>query len=439
MKDKQTFVELFRDAAPYIHSHHDKRFVIQMGGEIIASDNFQHLIHDLALLYSLGIKLVLVFGVRTQIDSLLKERNITPQYCESLRVTDEASISSVKQAVGEVKIQIEALLSMGLPNSAMPKMDIKIASGNYVTGRPYGVVNGVDFKLTGRVRNVENDTINKRLDSNEIVLITPLGYSSTGEIFNLSSIEVAAKVAIGINADKLILLSNNKEFKESDNNIIRQLTCAEAKDMLGSTINNIDETPATALAQGIMACEAGVGRIHYVSNDMDGGLLQELFTRDGFGTLLSSMPFDKVRQASVSDVGGIYELILPLEEQGILIKRSREKIENDIKDYKVLVRDGTVIACAALHNFPDDNMMEIACMAVHPDYQNQMMGEQLYQYLELLAIEKGAEKIIALTTQTSHWFIEKGFAEVDFESLPIKKRDIYDYQRNSIVLIKKIR
>ena len=438
MSDKQTFVDLFRDAAPYIHAHHDKRFVIQMGGDIIASDHFQHLIHDLALLHSLGIKLVIVFGVRPQIDALLKERNITPEYCEALRVTDEASLSSVKQAVGEAKIQIEALLSMGLPNSSMPKADIKVASGNYVTGKPYGVVNGIDFKLTGRVRSVEQETINKRLNSNEIVLVTPLGYSSTGEIFNLSSIEVAAQVAININADKLIMLSNVRELIDKDNNVIRQLTCEQAKEKLGNGHSNVDETPATALAQGIMACEAGVDRIHFVSNELDGGLLQELFTRDGIGTLLSSTPFDTVRQASVHDIGGICELIMPLEEQGILIKRSREKIEAEIQDYKVLVRDGTVIACAALHHYPDENVVEVACMAVHPDYQNQSMGDMLYQYLELLAANNGINKIIALTTQTSHWFIEKGFTEIDVEALPLKKQDIYDYQRNSKVLVKEI-
>ncbi len=438
MSDKQTFVELFRDAAPYIHAHHDKRFVIQMGGEIIASNNFQHLIHDLALLHSLGIKLVLVFGVRPQIDALLKEKNITPQYCEALRVTDEASITSVKQAVGEAKIQIEALLSMGVQNSTMPRTDITVASGNYVTGRPYGVVNGIDFKLTGRVRSVEHDTINKRLDSNDIVLVTPLGYSSTGEIFNLSSIEVAAQVAIKIKADKLIMLSSVRELKDEADNIIRQLTCEQAKTLLEPGHYNVDETPATALAQGIKACEFGVERIHYVNNEVDGALLQELFTRDGIGTLLSSMPFDMVRQANANDIGGICELISPLEQEGILIKRTRETIEADIQDYKVLVRDGTVIACAALHNYADEHIMEIACMAVHPDYQNQSMGDKLYKYMEMLAVEKGAKELIALTTQTSHWFIEKGFAEIATESLPVKKKELYDYQRNSKVMLKQL-
>jgi len=200
----------------------------------------------------------------------------------------------------------------------------------------------------------------------------------------------------------------------------------------------VDETPATALAQGIKACEFGVERIHYVNNEVDGALLQELFTRDGIGTLLSSMPFDMVRQANANDIGGICELISPLEQEGILIKRTRETIEADIQDYKVLVRDGTVIACAALHNYADEHIMEIACMAVHPDYQNQSMGDKLYKYMEMLAVEKGAKELIALTTQTSHWFIEKGFAEIATESLPVKKKELYDYQRNSKVMLKQL-
>jgi amino-acid N-acetyltransferase len=437
MTDENAFVDWFRGAAPYIHAHHGRTFVLQLGGDVVASENFPHLIHDLALLNSLAIKLVIVFGARSQIDTLLKERNITPQYCGALRVTDEAAISSVKQAVGEIKIQIEALLSMGLPNSPMEESAIKIASGNYVTGRPYGVVNGVDLDLTGRVRNVGVDTINNRLEAGEIVLIPPLGYSATGEVFNLSSIEVAAQVAINLSADKLIMFNNASVLKNEHGDIIRQITCAQAKEKLDpADAHNIDETPATALAQGIKACEAGVKRIHYIDQNIDGGLLQELFSRDGVGTLLSGIPFDTIHQATVNDIGGILELIEPLEQQAILVKRSREKIEVDIDDYNVLVRDGTVIACAALHDYPGEKIMELACMAVHPDYQGQSKGDMLFKFIESVAIKKGAEKLLALTTQTEHWFLERGFVETDISSLPIKKQEIYNYQRNSKALIK---
>jgi amino-acid N-acetyltransferase len=439
MQDENAFVEWFRGAAPYIHAHHGRTFVLQIGGDVVASENFTHLIHDLALLNSLAIKLVIVFGARSQIDALLKERNITPQYNGALRVTDQTSISSVKQAVGDIKIQIEALLSMGLPNSPMAESAVKVASGNYVTGRPYGVVNGVDLDLTGRVRSIEKEIINTRLDAGEIVLIPPLGYSLTGEVFNLSSIEVAAQVAIDLSAEKLIMLNNAPILKNDKGEIIKQITCEQAKAKLApANANNIDETPSTALAQGIKACEAGVKRIHYIDQNIDGGVLQELFSRDGVGTLLSGTPFDTIHQATVNDIGGILELIEPLEQQGLLVKRSREKIEVDINDYIVLVRDGTVIACAALHDYPEGNIMELACMAVHADYQNQSKGDMLYKFIESVAIEDGAKTLLVLTTQTEHWFIERGFTETDVSSLPIERQEIYNYQRNSKALVKQL-
>jgi len=437
--DSQSFIDCFRNAAPYIHAHHGRTFVLQIGGDVVASDTFPHLIHDIALLNSLAVKLVIVFGARSQIDALLKERNVMPQYSGALRVTDEASISSVKQAVGDIKIQIEALLSMGLPNSPMAESSVKVASGNYVTGRPYGVVNGVDLILTGKVRSVEKETINARLDAGEVVLISPLGYSVTGEVFNLSSIEVAAQVAIDLSADKLIMLNNTAVLKNDEGEVIRQITCEQAKLKLDSnSAYHIDETPATALAQGIKACEAGVKRVHYIDPNIDGGVLQELFTLDGIGTLLSGTPFDTIHQATANDIGGILELIEPLEKQGVLVKRSRENIEVDIDDYIVLARDDRVIACAALHDYKEDNVMELACMAVHPDYQNQGKGDMLFQYIESIAKAFGVKIIFVLTTQTEHWFIERGFSETTIESLPIEKQDIYNFQRNSKALIKEL-
>jgi amino-acid N-acetyltransferase len=436
----QSFVDCFRNAAPYIHAHHGKTFVLQIGGDVVASDVFTHLIHDLALLNSLSIKLVVVFGARPQIDALLKERNITPLYNGALRVTDETSMSSVKQAVGDVKFQIEGLLSMGLPNSPMAESSIKVASGNYVTGKPYGIVNGVDLELTGKVRSVEKDIINERLSAGEIVLVPPMGYSVTGEIFNLSSIEVAAQVAIDLSADKLIMINSDSVLTNDNGETVRQLTCEQAQIRLDpGKKNNIDETPSTALALGIKACEFGVNRVHYIDQNVDGGVLQELFTRDGVGTLLSQTPFDTVHQATVNDIGGILELIEPLEEQGILVKRSREKIESDINDYVVLVRDGSVIACAAIHQYPQDNVMELACMAVHPDYQDQGKGDMLYKFIESIAAENGANMLFVLTTQTEHWFIERGFTESKIESLPIEKQDIYNFQRNSKALVKNLK
>ncbi len=432
-----SFTDWFRQAAPYIHAHRGRTFVIQISGDVISSSHVSQLIHDIALLNSLAVKLVIVFGARPQIDGLLKERNIVAEYNESLRVTTEASMSSVKQAVGDIKIQIESLLSMGLPNSPMQEASIKVASGNYVSGRPIGILNGVDFQMTGRVRKINTVGINQRLDVGEIVLIPPLGYSLTGEIFNLSSFEVASQVAIELNADKLIMLTHSPVFEDEHGGSVKQLICAQAKAAIEQrTGNAVDENPSSAILQGIAACDGGVKRVHYIEDNIDGGLLQELFSRDGVGTLLSDVPFDTIHHANASDIGGILELIQPLEQQGVLVKRSREKIEVDIDDYIVLERDGTVIACAALHFYPDDNVIELACLAVHKDYRNQSYGDTLFQYVEQLAKEKQVADILVLTTQTEHWFISKGFVETDIENLPVEKQHCYNYQRNSKALIK---
>lgn len=439
MSDNQEFVGWFRQAAPYIHAHRGRTFVVQVSGDVVAAENFANLIHDLALLNSLAIKLVVVFGARPQIDELLKDRNIVPEYSGALRVTSESSMSSVKQAIGDIKIQIEALLSMGLPNSPMAESHINVASGNYVIGRPLGVMNGVDLQMTGRVRKVNREMITARLAAGDIVIIPPLGYSRTGEVFNLSSFEVAASVAMEINADKLIMVGNQAVVQDEQGNTIKQLTCDQAQTILESDArSHVGENPTTALAQGIVACESGVKRVHYIEQQVDGGLLMELFSRDGVGTLLSNLPFDSIHKASVADIGGILELIQPLEAEGVLVKRSREKIEVDINDYIVLERDGTVIACAALHNYPDEKVVELACLAVLPAYQKQSMGDTLLQFAEKQARDKGAESLIILTTQTEHWFIEKGFKSVDLQKLPVLKQEMYNFQRNSKAFIKQL-
>ena len=437
MRAGPDFVRWFRRAAPYIHAHRGNTFVIQIAGEAVASANFPALIHDIALLNSLAIKPVIVFGARPQIEARLREQNSTPRRHAGLRITDEPAIACVKQAVGDIRIRIEALLSMGLPNSPMDSAAIKVAAGNYVTGRPLGVVDGVDFKLSGRVRKIDRLLINTRLNIGEIILIPPLGYSITGEVFNLSSVELASRVAVELKAKKLIMIGAATHFRDQRGETLRQLTAAEARarpDMAAAA----DET-AALLASGVKACEAGVERVHYIDVRQDGSILQELFTRDGVGTLLSQRPFDAVREAQDQDIGGIIALIAPLEEQGVLVKRSREKIEADIGDYSVLVRDGAVIGCAALHDYPEDRVMELACMAVHADYQNQGKGELLYQFIESVAIERGAETLFVLTTQTAHWFIERGFGETDPANLPGRRQDMYNYQRNSKALIKRLK
>lgn len=430
------FVQWFRSAAPYIHAHRGKTIVLQFDGDLVDSDAFAHLVHDIALLNSLGIRLVIVFGVRPQIEKLQQQRGIESHLVRGLRLTDKDSIASVKEAVGVVRIRIEALLSMGLPNSPMEAAQLKVSSGNFITAKPIGVVDGVDLGFTGEVRRVDSEMIMHKLDNHEIVLVPPIGYSPTGQVFNLRAIEVAMKVAISLAADKLFYFMSGVGLKNEQGADVQQLTTLEAETLLDKS--DLDELGHLQLSCGVRACHEGVQRVHFLQQEQDGSLLLELFSRDGVGTLLSAASFDQIRTASIDDIGGILELIQPLEEEGILVCRSREKIEVAISDYTVLLRDGSVIACAALHIEQDRRYAELACFAVDKNYQALGKGEELFLNIEAQAIKEGVEKIFILTTQTAHWFLERGFIEADVDDLPISKQEFYNYQRNSKVLIESL-
>ena len=437
MSDKLSeFVKWFRTAAPYIHAHRGKTVVLQFDGDLIDSEGFAHLVHDVALLNSLGIRLVIIFGARPQIEKRQKQRNIDSKIVRGLRLTDEVSIDCVKEAVGAVRIQIEALLSMGLPNSPMEAAQVKVTSGNFIMAKPIGVIDGIDLVFTGEVRRVDTQAMISKLDNNEIILLPPIGYSPTGEVFNLRATEVAMKVAISLGADKLLYLMPRVELKDENGQDIHQLIQKEAEVMLENS--DVDESIHLHLSCGVRACNEGVKRVHFLRQDQDGSLLLELFSRDGVGTLLSATSFDQIRSASIDDVGGILELIEPLEQEGILVRRSREKMEMEIDDYTVFVRDGSVIACAALHMDSEQPAAELACLAVNENYQKSGYGEALFLEIEHEAISKGVKKLFVLTTKATHWFLERGFVEGKIDDLTVSKQALYNLQRNSKVLIKEL-
>lgn len=427
-----SFSEAFRHAAPYIHSHRGKTFVITFGGEAVADAG---LIHDLALLHSLGIRLVLVHGARPQIESHLKASRTAFQYANGLRITDDKALVAVKQAVGSVRVEIEARLSMGVANTPMSGARIRVTSGNYVTAKPVGVRDGVDYCHTGEIRRVDGAAIRQALDDQHLVLLSPLGYSPTGEVFNLHAEEVATAAAIELQADKLIVITEAKGLRDSRRQLIRQLTPAAAEELLASR-RKLDEDMRRHLDSAIQGCKRGVRRAHLVPRAIDGGLLQEVFTRDGIGTLITAETYEGLRPATINDVGGVLELIAPLEAEGIMVRRSRELLEMEIDRFVVVERDGMIIACAALYPYPDEAMGELACLAVHPDYRREGRGDQLLETLERQAKNMGLITLFVLTTRTAHWFQERGFLKGEVTKLPMKRRDLYNYQRNSKVFFK---
>ena len=431
------FVHWFRAAAPFINAFRDKTFVVAFGGEMLADGQFTGLAHDLNLLNSLDVRLVLVHGVRPQVEEHLLERKVAIRYVEGLRVTDDNALACVKEAVGEVRVEIEAQLSMGMLNTPMANADIRVVSGNYVTAQPMGVRNGVDLIHTGNVRKINDVAIRQRLDDHDVVLLSPLGYSPTGEIFNLSLEDVARTAASALKADKLIFLMDQDGVLDQDGQVINQLTVPEAQQYLAQRKQTEDDT-SYYLPAGITACQNGVARCHFISRHYDGSLLAELFTHDGIGSMLSQARLETLRPATMDDVGRILQLIRPLEEGGTLVRRSQERLEMDIQRFQVLEYDGHVIGCAALYPFSDDQAGEMACLVVHPDYRGHDLGNRLLQAVEQNARALHLKKLWALTTHTEHWFIERGFQPASVADLPAEKQATYNTERRSKVFVKRL-
>lgn len=426
MSNSRQHVKWFRDSSPYINAHRDKTFVLYVGGEAIDHDNFTNVIGDMVLLDSLGVRLVVVHGAAPQIDRHLAAVGHTSEFVDGVRVTSSDILALVQQAIGKIRTDIESRLSMGLVNSPQHGSDIVVTSGNFLRAKPFGIRGGVDFHHTGEVRRVNTRAINQQLDAGAIVLISPMGYSPAGEIFNINSREVASEVAIALRADKLIYLTEEGGITDAGGNLVSEMQ-----------VTDIDEKSLdrySPVVQARRACVHGVGRCHLVSHAADGALLEELFTRDGSGTQIARISYEQTRRATPEDVAGIIELITPLEDQGVLVRRPRELIEAEIDHFTVIERDGMIVSCGAL--YPFDDRGELACLATHPDYRDANRGEMLLATIESQARAQSMTSIFVLTTHTNHWFIERGFAESSVESLPARRKELYNWQRNSRLLEK---
>jgi amino-acid N-acetyltransferase len=434
-QQQKAFVASIRQAAPYIQAHRGATFVIMFGGEAV-DEHFDQLVNDIALINTLGIRLVLIHGARPQIEHRLKQTHSEFRYVNGLRVTDDDALAGVKDAVGSLRVEIEAKLTMGLVNTPMAGARIGIASGNFVTAKPLGVRDGVDYCHTGEVRRIDATGIHQQLDADRIVLLSPLGYSPTGEIFNITAEEIASAAAVALHAEKLVLLVDSDGLRDSNRRLIRQLSLLEAEQLLRSR-RKLNSEWIRHLNNAVHSCRRGVKRTHLIDRNTDGGLLLELFTRDGIGTLISAETYEGLRPASIDDVGGILKLIAPLEAEGVLVKRSRELLEMEIDHFLVVKRDGMIIACAALYPY-DNSVGELACLTVHLDYRCSGRGDSLLEAVEHRARQNGMKELFVLTTQTSHWFRERGFKNVDISKLPVKKRKLYNYQRSAKALIKAI-
>ena len=431
------FVAWFRSVAPYINAFRGRTFVIAFGGEVVADGKFVELTHDFNLLASLGIRLVLVHGARPQIEQHLAKNNLGDTYHHGIRLTDAETMQCVKEAVGRVRVEIEALLSMGLPNSPMANADIRIAGGNFITAQPIGIINGVDLQHTGSVRKVDVAALKDRMEFGEVVLLSPLGYSPTGEVFNVTLEDVATATAIALDADKLVFLMDTDGVQDKKGKLLKELTIAQAEEVMGAK-RKLPGDVAMFLPCAIRACEAGVARTHLISRHTDGSVLQELFSDEGIGTMVVESSLNILRAATIKDVGGILKLLRPLEEEGILVRRNRELLEQEIARFVVLEHDRRIVGCAALYPFPEEAAAELAGLAVEAQSRDRGYGEAILNQMIDIAKSQKLKKLFVLTTRTAHWFIERGFVESDVSALPAQKKSLYNYQRKSKVFVRKI-
>jgi amino-acid N-acetyltransferase len=431
------FVTWFRSVTPYINAFRGRTFVIAFGGEVVADGKFVELTHDFNLLATLGIRLVLVHGARPQIEQHLAKNNLSDTYHHNIRITDTGTMQCVKEAVGRVRVEIEALLSLGLANSPMANADIRVAGGNFITAQPIGVIDGIDLMHTGCVRKVDTQAIHHRLDHNEVVLLSPLGYSPTGEVFNITLEDVATATAIALNADKLMFLMNTNGVLDKKNELIKELTVEQAETVLNSK-RKLPSDVNLFLPCAIRACEAGVARTHLISRHTDGAVLQELFSDNGIGTMVVESTLNSLRNASIEDVGGILKLLRPLEDEGILVRRSRELLEQEIDRFIVLEHDHRIVGCAALYPFSGEHTAELACLAVEQQSRDHGYGLIILNHVIELAKSQGLKQIFVLTTRTAHWFIERGFSEANVSALPEQKKLLYNFQRKSKVFVRNI-
>jgi len=434
--DFASFVAWLRSVAPYVHAFRGKTFVIAFPGELVTAGGLAVLAQDLSLLHALGIRIVVVHGSRPQVEEQLALRNVEARFHNGLRITDSAALECAKEAAGELRLDIEAAFSQGLPNTPMAHAAIRVISGNFVTARPMGVIDGADLQLTGIVRKVAADTIHPILNAGGIVLLSPLGFSPTGEAFNLAMEDVAVTAAIALRAEKLIFLSETPLMHDAGGTDIRELSSHQAEAVL--LANFLPPDAAFYLKSAVKACNAGVSRAHIVPFATDGSVLLELFTHDGIGTMITYENLESLREATIEDVGGIIKLIEPLEADGTLVKRGRELIEREIHYFSVIEHDNVIFGCAALYPFPKERMGEMACLTVNPEVQAQGDGERILKHIETRARESGLTKLFVLTTRTSHWFLRRGFVPATVDDLPKDRQHMYNWQRKSLVLIKNL-
>ena len=449
------FVNMFRGSANYIARHRNTVAVYHIPGSILINpdnNNLRDLMNDIALTWLLGMQIVLVAGCREQMQA--RQGLDSNEFLQfgALQVTDAERLRIVKEEAGFVRFELERQLARALRMQA-DTPDGNVVSGNFYSAQPLGVMGGIDYQYTGFVRRLEVEKIRAVHQQRDICLLSTLGVSPSGEVFNVNSEALAAVTAATLQAAKVIYFCDGALRHKKHGTQIQSLRYTDARKLIdyhGIQVNpkgfiSCDDTKLSCETSDILCkiawcAEAirrgGVQRAHLLS-PQHGALLQELYTRDGSGTLIAADVYEGIRQATVMDVASIHTLIAPLVAAGTLVDRPKTVLEKDVQMYYVYTRDSSIVACGQLKVF-ENGFAEIGCLVVNQDFRSSGRGDAMLGYLERLCLQQGCTKIFVLSTQTMEWFVERGFDIVPVEELPPSRQATYNRQRASKIYMKTV-
>jgi amino-acid N-acetyltransferase len=420
-----------RGILQYIPQFREKTFVISIDGAIITNENFPNILMDIAVLRSLNIRILIVHGASAQIRTLADEKGVQASNLDGAGVTDDPTFKLALTAANRLTHEILEGLAAN---------DLRAASTNAVIAHPLGILHGVDHLFTGKVERVDVEFLQKLLDSGIIPILPPLGVDGDGKTYRVNSDSVAVAVAEALRAVKLMFITSHDGVRVGAH-VIRQMPVADLESILALQRNSIDPELLSKAVHAVAACKAGIPRVHVINGGLEEGLLSEVFTNEGVGTLVYANEFQQVRRALKKDIRNILNLTKSSVESEELVKRTRSMIEKQLSDYYIFEIDRNPVGCVALHLYPEQNKGELACLYVSPSHENQGIGRKLIQYVENRAREMGLNELISLSTQAFTYFQSKGgFIEGTSDDLPPARRDKYESSgRNSKVLVKKIK
>ena len=420
-----------RGILQYIPQFRDKTFILAIDGAIVTDENFATLLLDVAVLRSLNIRVVLVHGASAQIKALAEEQNIPTSNLDGSGITDAGTLKLALTAANRLTHEILEGLSAN---------DLRAASTNVIIAHPVGIIQGVDQLFTGKVERVDAALLQTLLAQDVIPVIPPLGFDGDGKTYRVNSDGVAVAVAEALKAIKLIFITT-QDGLGYNHQLIRQMLVSELQNLLQQNSPGFAPEILSKAQHAAMACKSGVPRVHIINGKVDEGLLAEVFSNDGIGTLIYANEYQQIRPARKKDVRAIQLLTKKAVETDELVKRSKAAIEKNLGDYYIFEIDKNPVACVALHVYPEQKKGELACLYVDSSHENQGIGRKLIQFVENKAREMGLGELLTLSTQAFTYFQSKGgFGEGTPDDLPPARREKYEQSgRNSKVLVKKLK